>query len=243
MQKKLILSLLLAALILGLGLFAYKQYSRSQLTGPISTYTQDAGVRRSSSSGIDGNPRAEAAWSALLSYTQAAKDHNITALKKLAYKVSAACLDPDQAKICNERMDRASEITGAFKKSDFKNVVFDDRQIVLSTDWVVKETDIAIGETREVIYFARDKNGYPKLIYFTQPEEIVYSFIDPTQTKTALVNRLKERIVDTDGDLLADEVETCTFESADPKTCTKTDPKKIDTDGDGWWDSVEQYIK
>jgi hypothetical protein len=244
MNKK-ILAIASVLILMIAGLYAYKSRTASPAasTAPLSTYTQAPGMPRASASGIDAVPEAQAAWAALGSYMNALKIHDIQALEQVTYKLSSACADPKQVATCNARMDHALEIANSFKKEDFKNIWFDDRQMILSTDWHTEESDIAIGEAREAIYFVRDVNGDPKVLYFTQPEEIVYSFIDPKQTKSELTSRLKTRITDSDKDGLSDEVETCTYESADPKTCVKTDPEMPDTDGNGWWDSFEQYLK
>ncbi len=245
MQKKSITNIVVILAILAVGIYLYRDHIPMPTTSavPSSAYTQAPGTRVTSTAGIDGTPEGQAAWTVLVAYTKAAQSHDLSTLKNLTYKVSDACADPKQIDTCNTRMDKASEITKTFKKSDFKNVWFDQRQIILSTDWHVEESDIAIGEAREIIYFVRDSKGNPKILFFTQPEEIVYSFIDPSQTKTALITRLKERITDSDTDALSNETETCTYESADPKTCVKTDPNRIDSNGNGWWDSIEPYLK
>jgi hypothetical protein len=243
MQKKIILAISLL-LLLSLGLFAYKRYTPKAPQGvDTSLYSQAPGAATISSSGIDGDPRASAAWAVLQAYITASKNHDVNTLKNLTYRLSAACQDPKQVDTCNSRMDKVVEITKDFNKNDFKNISYDNRQLVLSTDWHVEETDIALGEARKAVYFIIDKNGNPKVLYLTQPEEIIFSFKDSAQTKAVLVKRLEVRITDSDKDMLTDEAETCTFEGADPKTCIKTDPKKMDTDGNGWWDSFDQYLK
>jgi hypothetical protein len=243
MQKKILIALTLIAVI-AIAIFALKKHEETRVfTPPLFIYTQPAGTSTMSTVGIDGSPVAEKAWATFLSYRQAVKNHDLSALMQVVYTVSDACKDPKQFTECKTRMDKAAEETKDFTRSEFKNVWYDNKQIILSTDWHVEQTDVALAEARKVIYFVIDSIGTPKVLFFTQPEELVYSFLDPNTTKEKLITRLQERIIDTDMDGISNEVETCTYQSADPKTCVKTDPNNKDSNGNGWWDSIEKYIK
>lgn len=243
MTKRHIPIAVIVIVVLIAGGFWYEHTSGS--TGPFADYTEPAGPVASSTSGIASDPVATAAWQTFEQYLSAAKTHNLSLLKRYTYKLSTICANRSSQTQCFAIMDRVAQIGLTFKESDFKNVIYDNRQIILSTDWRLEESNIQIGYGRSVIYFTRDTSGAPHVLFFTQPEEIIYSFIDPTQTHAQLVARLNERIKDSDGDMLEDEYETCSYEGAASSTppCVQTDPHKMDTNGDGWWDSTEQYLK
>jgi hypothetical protein len=46
-------------------------------------------------------------------------------------------------------------------------------------------------------------------------------------------------IIDTDNDGLTDWNETCSGAGAYNPDCIETNPNNKDTDGDGWWDSID----
>lgn len=63
--------------------------------------------------------------------------------------------------------------------------------------------------------------------------------VSKTITQTEADKMLQEMSLDTDQDGITDKDELCVdTKSADPK-CVKTDPKKRDTDGNGYWDGVD----
>lgn len=63
--------------------------------------------------------------------------------------------------------------------------------------------------------------------------------VSKTITQTEADKMLQGMSVDTDQDGITDKDELCAdTKSADPK-CVKTDPKKRDTDGNGYWDGVD----
>lgn len=181
------------------------------------------------------------AWGVFEQYVTAAKAHDLAAVTSLSYQISATCKDPKQQTNCFKAMDTVASTTKSFKESDFTTVLFDAKQIILLTPWHEEETDIAFGEARSEIYFTRDSKGVPKILFFTQPEEIVFLFKGKNEAKATWVKSLTPRIKDTDEDAQADEVENCLYPGVD-KTCIKTDPTKKDTNGNGWWDSTESFF-
>ncbi|MDB5194170.1 MAG: hypothetical protein JWN50_184 [Parcubacteria group bacterium] len=245
MQKKIIVIALI--ILMGAGFIAYRKHAST--TAPTlssaSSYTQDPGTAVSIMGTAASSSLATESWNVFQAYMNAVKNHDLEALSGSSYKLSDACLDSTQLPTCTSRMDAVYGIIKNFKKSDFTNVVYDDRQIILTTDWHLETSDVAIGEARQAIYFVRTTTGAPKVLYFTQPEEIVYSFKDATMATSTLIDRLKVRITDSDQDALENEVETCTYEGAASSTppCVQTDPNKKDTNGNGWWDSIDAHLK
>lgn len=244
MKKRIGLGILILIIALA-GFWSYKKREATSLTHPQADYSQSAGSVTTLTTGVESNPIALSAWQIFQEYLAAAKAHNIAALVPLSYKLSPICASVSTRSDCYAVMDRVVKAGSTFKEGDFKNVSYDNRQIIISTDWHLEENEVQIGYGREVIYFVRDASGNAHVLFFTQPEEVVYSFIDPKETHAALVARLKERIVDSDGDYLEDEYETCSYQGAASSTppCVQTDPHKMDTNGNGWWDSIEQYLK
>ncbi len=113
---------------------------------------------------ILATPVGEEAWAAFVSYRTAAETHDIPALHALSYRLSGACrtalTDSSKATPCYELMDSVSMITGPFKKSDFIRVAYDDKQIILATDY--EEVEPGSDPVKAVIYFVRQDT--PKIL-------------------------------------------------------------------------------
>ncbi len=184
------------------------------------------------------------AWTAWQGYLSAAKDNDFLKLKSYSYQNSDTCNDPAKTKECNDLMTGAYKVGLQFVEKDFVNVWFDQKQIILSTNFITDQSDNARSFVQKRIYFTRDSNGTPKILSYSFPDEVTYIFIDKSQPMaTSTVDaRLTERVKDSDQDGLPDEVETCTYQGA-TKDCVKTNPNKRDSLGDGWWDGIRIFLK
>ncbi len=104
----------------------------------------------------------------------------------------------------------------------FTMVQEDSRQIVL-----VGETQPTEDTFRQnYLFFVKDPQNQEK-IYILMSSYTAHGGIP-------------EKIQDSDNDGYGDEQETC---SRSMPGCVKTDPNLKDTDGDGWWDSIEGIAK
>ena len=181
------------------------------------------------------------AWDVFTRYIAAAKAHDLKTLTALSYQLSNTCKNAASSSDCFKKMDNVVEVTKNFKEANFTTVWYDAKQIVMTTDWHEEETDLAFGDARNVIIFTRKDNGDPQVLYFTQPEEIIFTLKGKNDTKSMMRNELAPRLKDSDSDGLVDETEQCSYPNAD-KSCVKTDATKRDTDGNGWWDSTQSYF-
>jgi len=184
------------------------------------------------------------AWQTFTAYLAAAKNHDIAALGAVSYKLSDACTNPDTKNDCYSRMDTVYNFGKDVKITDLPNITGDDKQVMLSTNNNEHLDGDNPSITRGILYFARAADGSLKLASI-QPFQGAFLFRDnlpKTASTTTISTTLKNMALDTDGDLLPDSIELCADEKTDP-TCVKTDPNKKDTDGDGWWDSIEPYVK
>jgi len=104
----------------------------------------------------------EMAWKNFEAYLAAAKDHDLSRLKELSHSLSPACQESSRLSECYQLMDSVYFFAGSFKQKDFKNIAYDARQIVLSTDYMkVDETEDRV---KSVLYFTRDEKGAPKIL-------------------------------------------------------------------------------
>ena len=110
---------------------------------------------------LDGTPVGMAAWDVWQRYLAAAEAHDLETIKALSYQLSETCADPNKKIECEGLMDSAHFFGSGFKQSDFKNVIYDEKQIVLATDYVMfEEVDTPI---KTVLYFVREEVG-PKIL-------------------------------------------------------------------------------
>lgn len=138
-------------------------------------------------------------------------------------------------------MDSAYDFGSNLTRENLTITYSDKNQIILVSEYERMEDDTLIGYMREIIYFTRDKKGQPKLLSFNHLDgSLVYK--SKGVTTEEIEERLKVMLTDSDQDTLPDEVEACT----DPNkynACTNTDPNKKDSNGNGWWDSIERFFR
>ena len=180
----------------------------------------------------------DTAWTLFQKYLTAAKNHDLATVKALSYQVSPDCLDATKTTECNARMDTAYFYGSAIDESSLTHTVGDDKQLILVGDYKEKIDNQAITLTRGIVYFTK-QNGNIKFLSLS-PFDGFFKLIDASSTEATSTTEasLKALTKDTDGDTAPDAVETCTDPGA-PADCVKTDPNKKDSNGNGWWDSIE----
>lgn len=74
------------------------------------------------------------AWGVFDRYVELAKKRDLDGVRNLSYKLSSACNDPTQREQCNVMMNSAVIFGESLNKSDFKNVYYDSKQVLLETN-------------------------------------------------------------------------------------------------------------
>ena len=160
-------------------------------------------------------------WNIFQNYQTAAKNHDLPTLSSLSYQLSAACKDPAQQTACFQKMDAVYTATKDLQEKDFTHVVYDAKQAILYTDWgIVSNSNITIA-ARSLIYFARTSSGTLKLLSFS-PSQAEYISHTNTNGKALTQTRIDTAVAST----------------------TKSDDVSLnkDTDGNGWWDSIQSLF-
>ncbi len=177
-----------------------------------------------------------AAWKVFEAYTKAVELKNINEVKRLSYQISDACLDETMAKECDERMATAYNFAKQFKFEDMKYTAYDNKQIILSGDYFESLDGTSPSFARGALYFVRE--GIDIKFLSLNPFLGAIIIREDGEATTTVRDRLIDATEDQDLDYQLDVFERCVGMSALPG-CVQTDPKKRDTDGDGWWDSIE----
>ncbi len=149
------------ALVLGALFLPWKSYIPSfHLPTATSTPTGDATGGLSfaapvlpSLTSLKDAPAIAQAWATFQNYIAAAKAHDLPTLSALSYQLSPACKDPARREECYGLMDSVVFFTGDFKQSDFTHVAYDDRQSIITTDYIM--LDGATDLIKTVFYFVR----------------------------------------------------------------------------------------
>lgn len=181
----------------------------------------------------------EKSWAVLQKYVEFAKDKDIEGVRSLSYQLTDSCKKystEEEKKDCDARMGTVAFFGGAFAKKDFVHVWSDNKQIILATDFRIEENEEAISKTRSMIYFVID-SGVVKILKFDPAKGTIMKKTSEV-TKQERDAKLIEFTIDSDEDGAEDHLEKCLSVSQDA-TCTKTDPTKKDSDGDGFWDGIE----
>lgn len=113
-------------------------------------------------SGLNETAVALEAWSTFKDYLEATHTHNLPKVTELSYQLSPTCADPSKTEECYGLMDGFYYFAKDFKEKDFSNVVYDNKQIVLSTDYIpVEDTGVPLKTT---MIFVRDESGKAKIL-------------------------------------------------------------------------------
>lgn len=204
-----------------------------------STTPTEATSSTSNPSDTLSNTEKDAAWDILQNYITFAKAKNIDGVASLSYQLSTSCKnyrkDTESKNDCDNKMTSVANMGSTLKKSDYTTTWSDSKQIILSTPFLQADAaaDIA-GYLHGVIFFVKD-NGNIKVLSFN-PARGIFLPKSATTTEAQITTKLKAAVADEDQDGIEDQVENCI--RADT-SCTKTNPTKRDTNGDGFWDGVE----
>jgi len=181
------------------------------------------------------------AWKTLTEYLAGLKAHDTEAVKKLSYQQSDTCMDKAKQADCFKLMDSAYQIGSQLKQESYVNRAEDAKQLILTTN-IEKDSmgTTTVGLVRGQVVFTKTLTGQYKILSFDLGKGL-YRTSTSTPVEEIYKN-LESAVMDSDKDGLFDEEEQCIGDFAYPG-CIKTDPKKNDTDGDGWWDGVEIFFK
>lgn len=188
------------------------------------------------------NDPKDIAWALFQKYLDHNKNRDLNGVKSTVYKLADVCEDPKQRIDCEARMGSAYSYGKELKKQDFKNIWIDEKQMILSTDFWIEDSDDMnmIGRFRSILFFVKNQNGEWKVLSWSPNKG------GATSKGEASEEELNARILtwteDGDQDGIADYSEECLDKPGDT-TCTKTNPKMRDTDGDGIWDGVQALIQ
>lgn len=199
-------------------------------------------INTQSSVSQDSQITAAAAWAVLDKSKEALKEMSLTGDVSKFNAISFK-----QVPSCEKGLEEDCMLTGGFlydldaaiETENYANVAADNKQIILSTDLVREDTSAT--KTPMYVYkkgfmfLAKDSSGQLKIVSL-EPDKtwaVAKSVKDGEKM-------LSEMVVDTDGDGLTDQDENCV--KSLPK-CVKTDPTKLDTDGNGYWDSIDYFLK
>lgn len=181
------------------------------------------------------------AWDTLALYLARLKAHDIEGVKNLSHQQSDTCKDNKKQTECFKLMDSAYLIGAELKQESYIYRAEDTKQLILTTK-VEKDSmgTSTVGLVRGQVVFTKTPLGDYKILSFDLGKGL-YRTSTSTPVEEIYKN-LESVVVDSDKDGLFDEEEQCLGDFAYPG-CVKTDPKKNDTDGDGWWDGVEVFFK
>lgn len=240
MQKKIILIAVLILGILALGGVLYKRHIANIKTKALENQAEILAGSKTLIKTDEDKALAHSAWLAFQQYVAFAKAHDIKGLESMTYKLSPTCVDPTKTKECNTLMDGLVSVANVFDEKMFTHIMYDEKQLILSSDYKLEENEVVRGYSHAVIYFLRENTSF-KIVGFG-PTQGRYLAKLPNQTPADLERALLERLQDSDSDGKADYVELC-IDPSKGEVCLKTDPNKKDTDGNSYWDGIQIFMK
>lgn len=238
-MKKILIFVVFVALVAG-GTLLYSKRAKAPLNTAASSTPESIASSTTGSKPLDSQDISieNAAWEVFSNYIAYAKKHDLSGIKSLSYQLSPTCQDPKQLSECQKLMDTVVYLSSYMSKNQINNVWYDSKQIILSSDYHKSVQPDQVGYQRAIIYFTRDKDRI-KLLSFNPADGIVLANTKGMST-SSLDAKLSSLTKDTDKDGLSDAAETCSSQII--QTCTHTDPGKRDTNGNGWWDGIENLF-
>ncbi|HHQ45347.1 MAG TPA: hypothetical protein ENN13_04325 [Candidatus Altiarchaeales archaeon] len=169
-------------------------------------------------------PVDAAYWDVFWGYFKALNERDIETANRLGYNVIdlERCLEFQGSEECYYAIDIMYQISTEVVEDNFVNVWEDERQAILSTELLNESVGGHTIRSKEFIYFVKDGSGGVRFLGIDRK----YWFYEED---------LASAILDGDMDGLTDREENCEL----MLDCVRTNPKRRDTDGDGWWDGVE----
>jgi carboxypeptidase C (cathepsin A) len=168
----------------------------------------------------------DAAWAVLQSYIAFAKAKDITGVTSLSYQLSPSCKEytknEDNKKDCDTKMENVANIGSQLEKEKLTNVWYDDKQIILSSQFTqTTEKDVSTSFQQSAFFVKKD--GAIKILNFTNAKGVI--LLVGSSTPSEMIERLNKATRDADKDGLPDAEDT--------------DPNKRDVDGNGFWDGIQ----
>jgi len=164
-----------------------------------------------------GNPLAEMAWQTFEKYQRSAGTHDLATLRTLSHQISETCNNPKLEEECFALMDNVYAIGSEFKQADFTNIWSNDKQIILATNYAeMGDASSGLrGLIRSVIYFTI-VDSEPRVLSFNNFDGAF--ILSSGESEEEIRESLMGLVQSTDEEITRD------------------------TDGDGWWDSVEEFF-
>jgi len=230
--------------LLAIGLITWKLTEKPKAVEEVPVVTQNELPLHQDSAGQASstpvtNTERDSAWAVLQKYLGYAKANDVKGLATLSYQLSDSCKNysasADDRKDCDAKMQSVYKMGSQFKKSDYGYTWSDSKQIILSTAFYRSDpaSDVA-GYLHGIIFFVKDA-GAIKVLSFN-PVRGIFLPKSATTTPAEIEQKLIAAVKDADQDGMEDQVENCIRVDT---ACTKTDPTKRDTNGNGFWDGVE----
>ena len=247
MNKKIILSLV-ALILAASGVYFLNQRNTApintpqenieQPSEPVVTKTQSSSTTPTTPANQEKEAIKNMAWDLFQKYLSYNKANDLNGVKSSVYKISEVCDMATPNQECKDRMQSAYSYGSVLKKEEFKNVWYDERQIILSTDfWTENSTEMgAYGRFRAIIFFIKDESGSWKMLSFSPFKGSIATKKEFGEKAEA---EAKLQSDDSDMDGISDYEEKCL---GTKRACIKTDPTKRDSDGDGIWDGVQALM-
>lgn len=241
-KKKTIIALITLVLAVLLAIVNSYYHRRVDVPQQVTEYFDSTvGGDAQEAATIRGQTAIHKAWQIFSLYLSLLKGHDIAGIKDISHQQSATCQDKNMEKECFVIIDSVYNATVGLKREPFVNVVEDGKQMIVYTNPFRDELGTTtVGLLRSYMFFTKNSSGELKVLSLN-PGMGNYRPILASSTAEQTFRVLEKSIVDSDKDGIMDNEELCIGAYESPE-CVKTDPNNRDSNGDGWWDGIEQFF-
>lgn len=127
------------------------------------------------------------------------------------------------------------------KKSDYVNHWQDNNQAIYFTTPARNDSTDSYGYSERRVMFVKTDNSW-KVLAVSFPAWSILKASSTGETADQVEQKLQSMMKDSDQDGVIDNDENC-LGPDNANGCVKTDPSKRDTNGNGWWDGIEDFMR
>ena len=162
-------------------------------------------------------------------------------MNSVSYNQYSSCRNEQE---CESFFNLFSLGVSSVNKEDYAFQYEDEKQIILTSDFRKSKNEEDTIYTKYFLFFTKE-NGEIKFLGGNHEGEAYIAEGSESLTEEQIDADLKAKLADTDTDGLIDSKENCeNYSQRYEANCLKNDPLKKDTDGDGWWDGIQnEFIK
>jgi hypothetical protein len=184
---------------------------------------------------LEEKPDVSEEWELINQLSEYQKAGDLNGIKSLILAENTDCSGEE----CEIILEFFGIMIDSIRETEFINIWKDDKQTIFTTEIKENITEDSVLLSRDAMFFAVDEEGDLKFLGFSTNSQ-GQNLNGTDRSLEDILEELRMKMSDLDKDGVSDYLEGC--EQSQSSSCIDTDPQKRDTDGDGYWDGIEDQV-